>query len=116
MIHEIHRVVGMEHIADFTLRLEFSDGTTQTIDFSPILVGELYGLVADPSFFRQVKLDREIDTIVWPNGADFDPADLHDWPSVREDFIRLAQSWLAAPAKSQATADASRCVTSTTGR
>ena len=98
MIHEIHRVTDVEQVADFTLKLEFGDGTSQTIDFSPVLVGEIYGPLADPSFFRQVKLDHEFHTIVWPNGADFDPAELHDWPSVRDAFVRLAQSWAAAPA------------------
>ena len=98
MIHEIHRVTDVEQVADFTLKLEFGDGTSQTIDFSPVLVGKIYGPLADPSFFRQVKLDDEVDTIVWPNGADFDPADLHDWPSVRDEFVRLAQSWVATPA------------------
>lgn len=98
MIHGIHRVTGVEQVADFALKLEFGDGTSQTIDFSPVLVGKIYGPLADPSFFRQVKLDPESHTIVWPNGADFDPAQLHDWPSVRDAFVRLARSWAAAPA------------------
>jgi len=29
--------------------------------------------VADPALFRQVQVDRELGTIVWPNGADIDP-------------------------------------------
>jgi len=97
VIHEIHRVTGLEQVADFTLKLDFGDGTSQTIDFAPVLLGTLYGPLADPDFFRQVRLDPEIETIVWPNGADFDPAQLHDWPSVRDAFVKLAQSW-AAPA------------------
>jgi hypothetical protein len=98
VIHEIHRVIGLEQVADFTLKLDFADGTSQTIDFAPVLAGEIYGPLSDPTFFRQVRLDSEFDTIVWPNGADFDPADLHDWPSVRDDFVKLVQSWAPAPA------------------
>ena len=97
MIHEIHRVTGLEQVADFTLKLEFGDGSSQTIDFSPVLVGKIYGPLADPRLFRQVRLDPESHTIVWPNGADFDPTQLHDWPSVRDAFVRLARSWGAAP-------------------
>jgi hypothetical protein len=28
-----------------------------------------------------------------PNGADFDPATLHDWPQIEADFVALARSW-----------------------
>jgi hypothetical protein len=37
---------------------------------------------------------------VWPNGADLDPATLHDWPAVREEFARRAERWRSAPADS----------------
>jgi len=98
MHHQIHRVTAVEQVGDFTLRVSFADGTAQTIDFSRILVGEIYGPLADPSYFRLVRLDPESHTITWPNGADFDPAHLHDWPSARDDFARLAQTWAAAHA------------------
>jgi hypothetical protein len=31
--------------------------------------------------------------LVWPNGADFDPAMLHDWPKLEEALIARAQKW-----------------------
>lgn len=94
--HQIHQVTAFEQVGDFTLRVTFADGTAQTIDFSPVLAGEIYGPLADASYFRQVRVDPESHTIAWPNGADFDPAYLHDWPSVRDDFARLPQTWAAA--------------------
>jgi hypothetical protein len=45
--------------------------------------------------FHPVKFDPEIRTLVWPNDADFDPVDLHDWPEIEQDFIRHAQRWEA---------------------
>jgi len=36
--------------------------------------------------FRQVRLDPEVHTVVWPNGADFDPATLHDWHIVEGEW------------------------------
>jgi|SRR6185503_8825241 len=96
MAHAIHRVVSVEQVGDHTLHLVFADDTSQVIDFRPVLAGEIFGPLADPKFFRQVRLDPESHTIVWPNGADFDPATLHDWPLVREDFVRLAQTWTGA--------------------
>ena len=32
----------------------------------------------DLSLFSQVKLDTELDTIIWPNGADLAPEFLHE--------------------------------------
>lgn len=93
MAHRIHRVVDFEQVGDFTLRVEFADRTIQEIDFSPVLHGELYGPLADAAFFRKVRLDKEVHTLVWPNGADFDPATLHDWPTVGPAMARLAEDW-----------------------
>lgn len=93
MPHEIHRVVGFEQIGTYTLRVEFADGTGQVIDFEPVLRGEVYAPLADPDVFRKVVLDPEAGTLVWPNGADFDPAMLHDWPAVEADLRRLVADW-----------------------
>lgn len=96
MNHEIHRVVDFEKVAPFTLRLEFEDGTLQVIDFRPVLKGEIYSPLQDPSVFDQVRLDREAHTLVWPNGADFDPATLHNWPEAGPKLHALAETWTVA--------------------
>jgi hypothetical protein len=72
-------------------------GFEHIIDFRPILAGELYGPLRDPEFFNQVQLDPEVDTLVWPNGADFDPATLHDWPEHLEALTVAARRWASAP-------------------
>ncbi len=79
----------------YTLDVQFTDGTTQKIDFQPVLGGEIYGPLRDQSLFAQVKIDPEIHTLVWPNGADFDPATLHDWPAHEEAFRERAKQWEA---------------------
>ncbi len=93
MRHELHRVTSFEKVADFTLRVGFEDGTFQVIDFRPVLAGELFGPLSDAERFDEVRLDPEAHTLVWPNGADFDPAMLHDWPQVEQELRRLAASW-----------------------
>jgi hypothetical protein len=62
------------------------------------LEGELFGPLRDPAVFAQVKLDSEIHTVVWPSGADFDPATLHDWPEHEVAFRAAAERWSTAQA------------------
>lgn len=96
MSHAIHAVTGFEKVAPFTLRIRFEDGTVQVVDFRPVLAGEIFGPLADLKVFDQVRLDEESRTLVWPNGADFDPATLHDWPEEGPRLAALARSWVGA--------------------
>jgi hypothetical protein len=93
MIHPIHRVNSFQIVAPHTLRVQFDDNTEQTIDFQPILAGELYGPLRDLKVFNQVQIDPEVRTLVWPNGADFDPATLHDWPDHIQALVSQARRW-----------------------
>ena len=93
MSHPIYRVRSFEIVADYTLRIRFDDGAGQTIDFQPILAGELYTDLRNLELFNQVRIDPEVQTLVWPNGADFDPAPLHDWPVHEQAFRELVRRW-----------------------
>jgi hypothetical protein len=93
MTHGIYRVRSFEQLGTYTLRVAFDDGTSQVIDFEPVLRGQLFGPLRDPEFFKQVRVDPECHTLVWPNDADFDPETLHDWPKVRDAFIRMTAQW-----------------------
>jgi hypothetical protein len=97
MTHLMCRVTEFGIVAPYTLRLAFDDATEQVIDFAPILRGELYGPLRDPRLFNQVALDKQTGTLVWPNGADFDPATLHDWPQWRAAFVEMASRWEHSP-------------------
>ena len=96
MSHEIHRVDGFEIVGPYTLALRFGDGTEQRIDFRPVLEGEVFGPLQDLEQFNAVELDTTFGTVQWPNGADFDPETLHDWPKYRDEFIAMAQRWATA--------------------
>jgi hypothetical protein len=93
MAHPIHRITAFRAVGPFTLTVSFEDGTEQRIDFRPVLRGALFGPLQDPAVFNQVSLDPEAGTLVWPNGADFDPATLHDWPQVSEELAGRARTW-----------------------
>ena len=58
-----------------------------------VLHGAVFGPLQDLVTFNAVTLDREAGTLTWPNGADFDPATLHDWPEVCGELSVRAQAW-----------------------
>ena len=98
MSHPIYRVRSFEIAALYSLCVRFDDRTEQTIDFRPVLAGELYGPLRNLELFNQVRIDPEVETLVWPNGADFDPATLHEWPANERAFRELARRWEAVEA------------------
>jgi hypothetical protein len=59
------------------VRLAFDDGSFGEIDFSQEDWNGVFAPLADPAYFARVELDRELGTIVWPNGADIAPETLH---------------------------------------
>ena len=69
------RVRGVRHIKDYRLELAFSDGTVAELDFRRRLVGRggVVRALENLDFFRQVTVDGEAGTVVWPNGVDFCP-------------------------------------------
>lgn len=93
MRHPLHRVTSFDRLGGTILLVRFEDGTSQIIDFRPVLFGELFGPLRDPAIFDQVRLDPEVHTLVWPTGADFDPATLHDWPEHVQALAAMASRW-----------------------
>ena len=99
MSHPIYRVVFFEVLAPYTLRVRFDDDTEQVIDFRAVLEGEVFGPLRDESLFSQVRIDPEVYTLVWPNGADFDPATLHDWSERLSELQQMAKRWALVETK-----------------
>ncbi|MGB0385729.1 MAG: DUF2442 domain-containing protein [Ardenticatenaceae bacterium] len=94
MTHLMVDVTDFEIVGDYTLRVGFDDGTTQMINFEPVLYGYYLAPLRDQQLFNQVYLDPHIRTLVWPNGADFDPATLHDWhKGDGAELAERAQRW-----------------------
>ena len=89
MDHLLISVVDFEIFGPYTLRVVFDNGQERIINFEPVLHGHYYGPLRDLKLFNQVRLDPEIQTLVWPNDADFDPATLYNWH--RGDGAELAE-------------------------
>jgi len=97
MAHAIYKVEAFQIERPYTLRIRFDDRSEQVINFLPVLAGALYRPLRDQSMFERVRIDPEVHTLVWPNGADFDPATLHDWPKYEPALIARAAQWELSP-------------------
>lgn len=93
MNHPLYRITSVEVVAPYSLKLGFNDGLVRTVNLEAMLEGEIYGPLRDPAVFSQVILDPEVHTVIWPCGADFDPAILHDWPEHEPAFRAAAKRW-----------------------
>ncbi len=69
------RITKVRHLAEYRLELTFADGIQAELDFRNRVVGRggVFKQLEDVEFFRQVRVDPEIGSIVWPNDVDFDP-------------------------------------------
>ena len=70
-------VTEAEPLEGHQLRLRFDDGSERVVDLAGVLWGEMGEPLRDPEYFRQVRVDPELRTVVWPNGFDLDPDVLH---------------------------------------
>ncbi len=77
-MHKLVDVTDVEVIGDHKLRLAFADGLVGDIDFTGRDWRRVFEALADQAFFAQVRVDQEIGTIVWPNGADMAPETLYE--------------------------------------
>lgn len=65
------------YVAGYTVRVTFNSGETADVNLEPYLVGEIFEPLKILDVFSQVIFNRDIDTICWPNGADFSPEFLY---------------------------------------
>lgn len=81
----VPRVVDLECLDGWTARLRFKDGLVGDVDLSYLLeYGQVFEPLRDPEYFRRVRLDKVVGTIVWPNGADVAPETLYELARQRQ--------------------------------
>ncbi len=74
-------VTDVRALDGYRVELTFSDGIHGVVDLASRIVGRggVFGPLESPQFFRQVRVDEALGTLVWPNGADICPDLLHAW-------------------------------------
>ena len=76
-------VVTVKPVDGHILELGFEDGLVAEVDMDRVIdrYDGVFAPLQDASYFNQVRVDRELGTIVWPNGADICPDVLYSYAS-----------------------------------
>lgn len=72
-------VITVKVLDQYSLFLSFDDGKEGTIDISKIIPFKgVFEPLKSLEYFKQVKVNHDIGTIAWPNGADIAPETLYE--------------------------------------
>jgi hypothetical protein len=69
----MHYVTEVVYAGEYKLQLRFEDNEIKLVDLAPHLDGPVFDPLKELSYFQSFQLNRDIDTVVWPNGADLSP-------------------------------------------
>ena len=69
----MHFIKKVTYIKNYELRLTFENNIIKIVDLKKHLDGEIFKPLKKLNYFQKVKVNTDIDTIVWPNEADFSP-------------------------------------------
>ena len=77
----------------FRVEVRFDDGREGVADLTEAIEGPMFEPLKDPDVFRTLRVDEELRTIVWPNGADLAPEYIYyrafqDDPGLQATFRR----------------------------
>jgi len=71
-------VVDATYIGGYKLKIKFDNGEIKVVDLKPHLDGPIFEPLKRLDFFKSFRVDKDIDTVVWPNNADFSPDFLYE--------------------------------------
>lgn len=90
----MHFITAVDIEEGYKLRLTFDDGSVREVDLARHLEGEVFEPLKDLRRFRTARLNPDIDTVVWDNGADMSPDFLYEIgvPVTERSSQRVAES------------------------
>jgi len=69
----ILHITAAEYLQDYKVAVTFNNGRAGIADLAEALGQGVFQSLTDITQFRQLKVDDELNTIAWPNGADLAP-------------------------------------------
>lgn len=78
----MHYVTDVAYAGEYKLWVRFEDSEPRLVDLADHLDGPVFEPLRELSYFQSFRLNRDIDTVVWPNNADFSPDFLYSISSI----------------------------------
>lgn len=88
----MHFVKDATRVSGYKLLLTFEDGSVRLVDLERELDREIFEPLKDISYFQTVRVNPDLETIVWDNGADMSPDFLYEIGVPVPDLAIAAQS------------------------
>ena len=90
----ILHITEAKYLQDYKVQVAFNDGKQGVADLSDVFHGPVFDPLKDKALFAQLRVDEEMETIAWPNGADLAPEYVYfkafkDAPELQKQF----QEW-----------------------
>ncbi|MBI4025668.1 MAG: DUF2442 domain-containing protein [Verrucomicrobia bacterium] len=74
----MHWITSVEYVSSYKLKLGFEDGSVKVVDLARHLNGEVFEPLKDLRLFKTARINPDLDTVVWENGADMAPEFLYE--------------------------------------
>jgi hypothetical protein len=69
----VHTVKQAKYVKDYQIILTFDNDQSKFIDLRNYLEGEIFQPLNDIAYFKKFRIDNDLETLVWDNGADISP-------------------------------------------
>ncbi len=66
-------ITNARYLEDYKVEVSFNNGRKGIADLADALKGAMFEPLKNKSVFSRLVVDKELDTIVWSNGADLAP-------------------------------------------
>jgi len=74
----MHYVTEATYVKEYKIRVRFENDEVRLVDLGPHLYGSVFEPLKELSFFKTFRVNADIDTVAWPNDADFSPDFLYE--------------------------------------
>jgi len=74
----MHYILDASYLGGYKLKIRFDNDEVRIVDLADHLDGPVFEPLRELPYFKRFTVNHDIDTVVWPNDADFSPDFLYE--------------------------------------